>query len=249
MKGKEEKVKEVNPRSVRRKIKKGTNNVKEDLGKTTILKKKDVEKELKKIEKKEIKKVENKIPEHTKKLNKVPYLLFTLLSILYFATTIVLVGFTSYRTVSIIRANKNERLNTYINETLLEDSHIFVKDNIEVYNDVEPSNGKVLTYYYLVSVSMIAVTLLLAFTFSYLSELFTDKCFHNPFANNNLRILKRCILFAVFAIVIAGVSVILQRALTPFKISTIESTGVLIVALALIVSYMVVARGNEIVKE
>ena len=29
---KETKVKEVNPRSVRRKIKKGTNNVKEDLG-------------------------------------------------------------------------------------------------------------------------------------------------------------------------------------------------------------------------
>ena len=62
MKDKEEKVKEVNPRSVRRKIKKGTNNVKEDLGKTTILKKKDVDKELKNIEKKETKKVDSRIP-------------------------------------------------------------------------------------------------------------------------------------------------------------------------------------------
>ena len=57
MKDKEEKdlpkVKEVNSRSVRRKIKKGTNNVKEDLGKTVALKKKDMAREIKKLEKKE----------------------------------------------------------------------------------------------------------------------------------------------------------------------------------------------------
>ncbi len=261
MENKEEKevkkVKEVNPRSVRRKIKKGTNNVKEDLGKTIVLKKKDVAKELNKLEKKEEKekKVEKKVevkeikfPKHTKKLNKVPYVLFTLLSIIYFATTIILVGFTSYRTVSIIRASKNERLTTYINETLIEDNHIFNKENKIVYNDVIPENNKVITYYYLVSVAMIAVSLLLAFTFSYLSELFTDKSFDNPFATKNLRILKKCILFIVLAICISTISVILQRGLTPFNIMTIETKSILIVAIALIVSYMVYARGNEIVK-
>ena len=258
MKDKEEKVKEVNSRSVRRKIKKGTNNVKEDLGKTVVLKKKDMATELKKLEKKEEKekvekkkevKVETKIPEHTKRLNKIPYVLFTLLSILYIATTIILVGFTSYKTVSIIRASKNDRIITYVNEELIEDSHIFDSENKLFYKENLPGTNKVITYYYLVSVSMIAVSLLLAFTFSYLSELFTDKNYHNPFATRNLRILKKCILFVVIAICTATISVILQKGLTPFNVSTIESTSVLIVALALIVSYMVIARGNEIVKE
>ena len=63
---------------------------------------------------------------------------------------------------------------------------------------------------------MIAVSLLLAFTFSYLSELFTDKNYHNPFATRNLRILKKCILFVVIAICTATISVILQKGLTPF---------------------------------
>ena len=257
MKDKEEReikrVKEVNPRSVRRKIKKGTNNVKQDLGKTVALKKKEVNKDYKKDVKKEDKKVivkeEPRIPEHTKKLNKVPYILFTLLSILYFATSIILVGYTSYRTVAVIRANKSDRLTTYVKETLIEDKNIFDNENKVYYNENLPENGKVITYYFLVSVSMVIVSLLLGFTFSYLSELFTDSSFHNPFSKGNLLILKKCILFVVFAIVTAGVSVILQRGLTPFAISTIESSSVLIVAFALIVSYMIIARGNEIVKE
>lgn len=258
MKDKEEKVKEVNSRSVRRKIKKGTNNVKEDLGKTVVLKKKDMAKELKKLEKKEeakkeekkeVKKVETKIPKHTKKLNKIPYILFTLLSILYFATTIILVGYTSYKTVATIRASKNNRLNTYIVENIIEDKHIFDSENRLFYKDNIPGNNKVLTYYYLVSVSMIAVSLLLAFTFSYLSELFTDKNFENPFATSNLKIMKKCILFIVLAICIGTISVILQKGLTPFNVSTIESTSVLIMAVSLIVTYMLLVRGNEIVKE
>lgn len=261
MKDKEDKnltkVKEVNSRSVRRKIKKGTNNVKEDLGKTVVLKKKDMAKEIKKLEKKEEekvekkveKKVEPKIPKHTKKLNKIPYILFTLLSILYFATTILLVGFTSYRTVALIRASKNDRVVSYINESMIEDSHVFSSENKTFYRDNLPGNNKVILYHYLVSVSMIAVSILLAFTFSYLSEMFTDKNFENPFATKNLKMLKKCILFVVIAICISTVSVILQKGLTPFNVSTIETTGVLIVALSLIVGYMVVARGNEIIKE
>lgn len=251
---KETKVKEVNPRNVRRKIKKGTNNVKEDLGKTVVLKKKTVAKEINKIEKKEEKKVEKKVvieklPKHTKKLNKIPYVLFTLLSILYFATTLILVGFTSYRTVAMIRANKSDRLDTYVKETLIEDNAIFDKDNKVVYNETLPANNKVITYYYLVSVGMIIVSLFLAFTFSYLSEMFTDRNFDNPFAKNNLRMLKKCILFVVLALCVSAISVIFQRALTPFNVMTIETKSILIIAITLIVSYMLYARGNEIVKE
>ena len=96
---------------------------------------------------------------------------------------------------------------------------------------------------------MIIVSLLLAFTFSYLSELFTDSNFENPFATKNIKMLKKCILFVVIAISVSTISVILQKGLTPFNVSTIETTGVLIVALSLIVGYMVVLRGNEIIKE
>ena len=251
---KETKVKEVNPRSVRRKIKKGTNNVKEDLGKTVVLKKKTVSKEINKIEKKEEKKVDKKEvvekrPKHTKKLNKIPYVLFTLLSILYFATTLILVGFTSYRTVAMIRANKSDRLDTYVKETLIEDDAIFDKENKVIYNDTLPKNNKVITYYYFVSVGMIIVSLFLAFTFSYLSEMYTDKNFDNPFSKYNLAMLKRSILFVVLALCVSAVSVIFQRALTPFNITTIETGSILIIAISLIVSYMVFVRGNELVKE
>ena len=117
-----------------------------------------------------------------------------------------------------------------------------------VYNENLPENNKVITYYYLVSVAMIAVSLLLAFTFSYLSEMFTDKNYDNPFTSRNLSILKKCILFVVLAICISTVSVILQRGLTPFGVMTIETKSVLIVAITLIISYMVYVRGNEIVK-
>jgi len=257
MKDKEVKVKEVNSRSVRRKIKKGTNNVKEDLGKTVVLKKKDVSKELQKLEKKERKKAEPKkedkkvepIPESTKNLNKVPYILFTLLSILYFAVTIILVGYTSFRTVSIIRASNNERLTSYVREELIEESYVFSKDNALLYRDNVFSNGNVVTYYYIVTISMIIVSLLLALTFSYLSETFTDKRFRNPFSNVNISLVKKCIIFVVVALVVATISVVLQKVLTPFNISTIESTSVLIIALALIVTYMMLQRGNEIIKE
>ena len=96
---------------------------------------------------------------------------------------------------------------------------------------------------------MITSSLLLAFTFSYLSELFTDKNFDNPFGNKNLRMLKKGILFVTIEIAVSTTSVILQKGLTPFNVSTIQSTSVLIVTIALVVSYMVIARGNEIVKE
>ncbi len=257
MKDKEVKVKEVNSRSVRRKIKKGTNNVKEDLGKTVVLKKKDVAKELQKLEKKEVKKPEpkketkkiEKIPESEKKLNKIPYVLFTLLSILYFAVTIILVGFTSYRTVAIIRANNNDNLTTYVKDELIEDSYVFSEKNVELYKENIFGDNKVITYFYIVSVSMIIVSLLLALTFSYLSETFTDKRFHNPFSNINLALVKKCIVFILCALAVATVSVILQRGLTPFAISSIELTSMLIIALALIVTYMILIRGSEIVKE
>lgn len=251
------KVKEVNSRSVRRKMKKGTNNVKEDLGKTVVLKKKDVAKELQKLEKKETKKPEVKkevkvvtnIPENTKKYNKIPYVLFTLLSILYFAVTIILVGYTSYKTVAIIRAKNNDRLTTYVREDIVENSYVFKEDNVRLYKDNIFGDNKVITYYYIVSVSMIATSLLLAMAFSYLSETFTDKNFRNPFSNTNLALIKKCIVFVVCALCISAVSVVLQKLLTPFSASTIESTSVLTIAIALIVSYLVLLRGNEIVKE
>ena len=167
----------------------------------------------------------------------------------YFAVTIILVGFTSYKTVSIIRASKNDRLTTFISENLIEDSHIFSSENKTFYIDNLPANNKVITYYYLVSLAMITSSLLLAFTFSYLSELFTDKNFDNPFGNKNLRMLKKGILFVTIEIAVSKRSVILQKGLTPFNVSTIQSTSVLIVTIALVVSYMVIARGNEIVKE
>ena len=155
MKDKEEReikrVKEVNPRSVRRKIKKGTNNVKQDLGKTVALKKKEVNKDYKKDVKKEDKKVivkeEPRIPEHTKKLNKIPYVLFTLLSILYFAVTIILVGYTSYKTVAIIRAKNNDRLTTFVREDMIESSYVFKEDNVRLYKDNLYGDSRVITYY------------------------------------------------------------------------------------------------------
>ena len=260
MKDKEEKVtrvKEVNSRSVRRKIKKGTNNVKEDLGKTVVLKKKEVAKELQKLEKKEDKKPEVKkevkvvtnIPENTKKYNKIPYVLFTLLSILYFTVTIILVGYTSYKTVAILRAKNNDRLTAFVRDDMVEKSYVFKEDNVRLYRDSLFGDNKVITYYYLVSVSMIATSLLLAMAFSYLSETFTDKSFHNPFSKTNLLLIKKCILFVVCALCISAISAILQKLLTPFNASTIESTSVLIIAIALIISYLVMLRGNEIIKE
>ena len=157
MKDKEEKVtrvKEVNSRSVRRKIKKGTNNIKEDLGKTVALKKKDVAKELQKLEKKEDKKPEVKkevkvvtnIPENTKKYNKIPYVLFTLLSILYFTVTIILVGYTSYKTVAILRAKNNDRLTAYVRDDIVEKSYVFKEDNVRLYRDSLFGDNKVITY-------------------------------------------------------------------------------------------------------
>ena len=262
MKDKEEsvkRVKEVNSRSVRRKIKKGTNNVKEDLGKTVVLKKKDVAKGLQKIEKKEEKKEEKvvkkevkvitNIPENTKKYNKIPYVLFTLLSILYFTVTIILVGYTSYKTVAILRAKNNDRLTAFVREDMIESSYVFKEDNVRLYKDNLFGDSKVITYFYVVSVSMIAISLLLAMAFSYLSEAFTDKSFRNPFSKTNLLLIKKCIVFVVCALCISAVSAILQKLLTPFNASTIESTSVLTIAIALIVSYLVMLRGNEIVKE
>ena len=260
MKDKEEKVtkvKEVNSRSVRRKIKKGTNNVKEDLGKTVVLKKKDVATELQKLEKKETKKPEvkkevkvvNTIPESNKKYNKIPYVLFTLLSILYFAVTIILVGYTSYKTVAIIRAKNNDRLTTFVREDMIESSYVFKEDNVRLYKDNLYGDSRVITYYYIVSVSMIATSLLLAMSFSYLSETFTDKNFRNPFSKDNLALVRKSIVFVVSALCISALSAILQKVLTPFNASTIESTSVLTIGVALIVSYLVLLRGNEIVKE
>jgi len=92
----EEKIKEVNSRVVRRKIKKGTVNKDINTGKTVVLKKKSVPKvEIKKEETKSPVKEEVKTSKkelHSKTTtNKAPYLFFTVISILYFAISICLI--------------------------------------------------------------------------------------------------------------------------------------------------------------
>ncbi len=276
MKDKEEKViKEVNSRSVRRKIRTGAVNKKEEeLGKTIVLKRKpdvpkldipkgDIKKEEKvetKVEEKDtknkktvVKKKEEKVKKEKSyskpTTNKAPYVLFTIASIIYFALTICLVGYTSFKVIATIRANSNNNIDTFVSEKLVKDEMVFDGENETLYNENHIANNKVITYYYIVMGTFIAISFMLAMIFSYISEFFTDRKFENPFRDDSLYLIKKCAYIAVFILCLSTVSVALQKCLTPFKVSTLAIESLFVMSIALICGYIILKRGNEIIKE
>jgi len=270
MKDKEVKpIKEVTSRNTRRKIKKGTNSEREEeLGKTVVLKRKpvaprlEVPKENKKVvkpEKVEVKavKVERVEKKETKKeppkklngSNKAPYVLFTVVSILYFAITICLAGYITYKTIAVIRANSSNNTETFVSETMVPDNLVFDNENRSLYETNHVGNGKVITYYFLVLGTLAVSAFLLAMIFSHISDFFSDKRFVNPFDLNNIKVVKKCANLSVSILLISAVSAILQKCLTPFNVSLLQVESMFIISIALICAYIILKRGNELIKE
>ena len=181
--------------------------------------------------------------------NKAPYVFFSIISILYFAVSICLVGYTSYKAVATIRAKNNNNLDSYVTEKLIKDEIVFEEDNVTLYNENHFDNSKVITYYFLVLATVFIVSFLLAIIFSYLSEFFSDHEYENPFKVECLNMVKSCAYLAVAILCVSTFSAAFQMAFTPFKISVVAFESIFVIAIATICGYIVLKRGNELTKE
>jgi len=262
----EEKIKEVNSRTVRRKIKRGDVGKAVVTGKTVVLKKKpipkvEVKKEEKKVEqekveqkkvepkKEEVKEVKKNVEYSKTKANKAPYFFFTVISILYFAISICLIGYASYKAIAVARACKNSTIDSFVTNKMLNDRVVFNEDNVTIYEENHISNKQVISYYFIVLTTFVITSFILAVIFSYLSEYFTDKRFNNPLDDDNIKYMKKCAYLSVSILCIATLSAFLQKFLTPFNISTVALESMFVIAISTICGYIVIERGNEIIKE
>lgn len=259
MKDKEEKVvkKKTNnaSRSARRKNHNGANRKKPNNNQRTNEVKKNVPKQVVKKEevKKEVEKKEEKVVKapktKSKGINKAPYLFFTVISIFYFAVTICLAGYITYKTVAVIRANSNDNLDSYVSETLITDTIVYDADNTDLYATSHIDNSKVITYYFVVLGTLAVSALLLAIIFSYISEFFSDRRFDNPFLVENIRMIKKCANISVAILFISVASAVVQKLCTPFNVSLLQVESMFIISIVLICSYIVLKRGNEIIEK
>ncbi|MBP5684420.1 MAG: hypothetical protein J6X02_04105 [Bacilli bacterium] len=249
----EEKIKEVNSRSVRRKAKKGNVNKNIYAGRNNVQNKKPAPKVVvKEEEKKEEPKKEVKETKKTRRRtnsNKAPYLFFTVISILYFAISICLIGYGSYKAIAVARAGNNNSLNQFVQEKIVNDSIVFDEDNLALYQDNRVNNAKVICYYFIVLFTFVISSFLLAVIFSYLSEFFTDKVFDNPFKNPGMKLIRKCAYLSVIILCISTISVFLQKYLTPFNATVIAIESVFIISISSICGYLILERGNELIKE
>jgi putative flippase GtrA len=252
----EEKIKEVNSRTVRRKIKRGDVGKAAVNGKTVVLKKKPIPKEEVKKVVKEEKKIEPKKEEVKKKVeypknknNKAPYVFFTVVSILYFAISICLIGYASYKAIAVARACKNSTIDTFVTEKMLNDRVVFNEDNVTIYEENHVGNKQVISYYFIVLTTFVITSFILAVIFSYLSEYFTDKRFNDPFKDDSIKYMKKCAYLAVSILCVSTLSAVLQKILSPFNISVVAIESVFVIAVATICGYIIIERGNEITKE